>query len=344
MSSSITLASEFHSPIKILPSEKLKNLQKLNLYSKKMSTNDKSRNDSPFKVVNSASVDPEENEETDRYILALKKEEKDSETNNAKRVDHKLPVTGTTRRQISLNNIEGRKFLMLSSNLEKQLNTTQTQIKRDRSMLLNQYLEAKAVNSNLENSEVFKKDLFETSFNGSFNLGHSMYLDRNVASSYAERSFTERTNAFFSQIPGLSIKDYKNEIKLNEYGKPYKSYLDSITDKFVDQKRTCYPSYLKKTTSSSMSSHDIRKIVDRIKNITEINKKTCSKYRNHKIKQNQAETYNQSKYLVKDFPEITDILNESQQDSNAENKTREEVFKTPTTAKMPTVPKLILKE
>lgn len=343
MSNSSELVSELDSS---LLSNRMKNLQKLNLYPKKMGHNDKSRNESPIKVPHSASAAKVESEETDKYILALKKEKSENEANSAKRLDIKLPVSTKTRKQISLNSIEGRKFLLISSSLEKQLNITQTQLKRDKFMLLNQILETKAVNSNLENSENNKKDIFETSFGGSsFNMSHNIFSDRNLVSSFAERSFSERAHALFSQIPELSIKEYKNEIKLNEYGKPYKSYLDSITEKFVDQKRTCYPSYLKKSNNSSMTTNDVRKLVDRIKNINEMNRRTCSKYRNHLIKLNQAETYNQSKYLVKEFPEITDILNplsenkaENQQDIN------EEELKTHSLSKVSLISKQVLKE
>ena len=344
MSNSSELMPEFDST---LHPNRIKNLQKLNLYPKKNNNNnDKLRNESPIKIVHSTSAGAEEIEETDKFILALKREKSENEANYAKRVDLKLPVTSKTRKQISLNSIEGRKFLLISSSLEKQLNNTQTQLKRDKSMLLNQYLEAKAVNSSFDNLEgVSKKDTFETSFGGSFNLTENIFSDRNLVSSFAERSFSERARALFSQIPELSIKEYKNEIKLNENGKPYKSYLDSITEKFVDQKRTCYPNYLKKSNNTSMSTHDVNKLVDRIRNINEMKKRTCSKYRNHLIKRNHAETYNQSKYLVKEFPEITDILT-----ALAENKTEnqqelnEEELKTPSLSKMSAASKVPLKE
>ena len=303
---------EFQAAFKLSPSDRLTNLKKLNLYSKNTNNFDKTRNESPSKMLKSFN---EHQETEDKYLLALKKEKNDNDASNAKKTDLKLPVSTNQRKQINQNSVEGRKFLIFSSNLEKQLIITQNQIKRNKTLLLDQYLEAKAVNF----STVTNRKNLESNLTGSY----SQFTDRNLTTSLDERSITDRSNNIFSQSHDNFNKYYKfNELKPNDVSKPYRSYLDSITDKFVDQKRTCYPSYLKKGNISSQytsfGSYDAQKFTERVKNINELNKRTCTKYRNHKIAEYHAENYNQSKHLVKEFPGLNDLFNNALNENKTE--------------------------
>ena len=207
--------------------------------------------------------EPKETE--DKFILAIKQEKKNNDASNAKKSDTKLPVTLNQRKQINQNCIEGRLLFLATKNLDKQLSTSQMQIKRNRNILLDQYLEAKAVNFNTANNNINNNNntnnnnLTSTSIKANLFGSQSLLSDRNSISSLENRSLTERTTDFFSSSGSESfIKELKFENnRLSE--KPYKSYLDSITEKFVDQKRTCYPRYLKK--SSSLSSYDVDKVM-----------------------------------------------------------------------------------
>lgn len=221
--------------------ERLNNLKNINLYKPK----------EHFKIEKKKKDDYDlylhSDDEEDLVEKLYQQRVREGIMNDAKGIrknDINVLISNNERKKVNLNTKEGRLLSINNKNLDRQLSNSQLQLKKEQKALLDDIIEARAINQRFTNR---KKSISNESNQGSrLNLHNSIekQIDR-LTDRHTEKTLTERS--YYTR----SVDNFKIETPTPT--KPYKSYLEKLSEKFVEQKLNNYPHYLKKSGKMSNS-------------------------------------------------------------------------------------------
>lgn len=168
-----------------------------------------------------------------------------------KKFDKRTVMSCKEKQSLNQNNIEENLLNMTLRNLNRQSNYNQIQIKREKSVIFDQYLDLKA--SSMTKSKSNIDDLDELSKNEkSFMTG----LNSNNNADKSTTTIQSRSKTAKTTISSKLTASHQSEMRTTQtlIKQPIKSYLDSITERFAYQKMNYYPNYLRKSGKAKSSS------------------------------------------------------------------------------------------
>jgi len=175
-----------------------------------------------------------------------------------KKFDKRTVMSCKEKQSLNQNNIEENLMNMTLRNLNRQFNYNQIQIKREKSVIYDQYLDLKALSmtkskSNIDDLDELSKNekSFATDLNINNNNNNNKSNDDKSTYTTQSRSKTAKTT-----ISSKLTASHQSEMRTTQtlINQPIKSYLDSITERFAYQKMNYYPNYLRKSGKAKSSS------------------------------------------------------------------------------------------
>lgn len=263
-------------------------------------------------------------------FMSIQTIESKNKHNVAKNAAHnQLKVTAfmsdNERRKMVQNNLEDNLLGILRRNLEDQSSKAQLQLKREKSMLFDQYVETKVINYNyaqrrkmldlrakknnedriekIDNFLVKRQSIVSSSKKTESKADHEPETHEEKVVMMVEdtgelkEASTESFNLFSKEEEDLISK----AMKLNS----------NLFDRFVEQKRHFMPQYLKqvgKSNKIAMTEEELLRISERAKKRTQKYRNVCSKYKDHRIAEQKAEEYVHQKNVNKDLAEYNELL------------------------------------
>ncbi|RNA39751.1 hypothetical protein BpHYR1_012041 [Brachionus plicatilis] len=229
-------------------------------------------------------------------------------------------MTDNEIRKVNQNNVHEKLLNLKKKDLDSQLKYNLTKIKREKSILIEKYIDLQAKNfkfiqniesrnmsrlseprkinlSSLSTSGVFSPSLFARSVQSApakmRRLSHVSFDLFKAEQSDLESRLSSAYDSYYEHVPHrLTLKTPQS----------YQSHLDKIKEKFVDQKLRFNSSVKKKRKNKhSMTLQDLDRTLAQKKGACDscLKKRTCSKFKHHKLAEHNAEIYLSNKLLNK---------------------------------------------
>ncbi|CAF0832466.1 unnamed protein product [Brachionus calyciflorus] len=272
-------------------------------------------------VATSTWKDDEKEEKEREKSKNVRVKQQDNHLSGIKVVGRSL-MSDNEVRKINQNYVYDKLLNLKKKDIDKQLRVSMTKLKREKSILTEKFIDLEANNykfmkniqnrieSRMSNPRILNASVL--SMSGGY-ASPSLFA-RSVQSAPAKISRTSNASFDLFRIEQVNLEHRITSAYQNDYDyvperlnlktpDSYKSNLETLKEKFVDQKLRCNPNYQKKRRRNnySMTLEDLDKFLATKSSKLDAcyKKKLCTKYKQHKLAQHGAEMFVSNKLLNK---------------------------------------------